>query len=193
MLPHRLHNRYIYSRVLDRIIFENMSKPRRLRRRSPIILILMILVWSLILGLGLAQAIEPSKIKTVDVIPERYKVGQQLYLENCATCHIGVPPGVLPTQTWRDLLQDAQHYGAELKPLVDPGRRLVWSYLLFGSREVKADEKIPYRVSDSKYFKALHPKVELPRKTDLSSCVSCHQGAENYDFRSLKPEWENAP
>jgi Dihaem cytochrome c len=170
-----------------------MSKPRRIRRRSPLILVLMLVLLSLVLGLGLAQAVEPPKIGTVDAIPERYKVGQQLYLQNCATCHIGVPPSVFPTQTWRDLLQDSQHYGAELKPLVDPNRRIVWNYLLFGSRAVKADERVPYRLGESQSFKALHPKVELPRKVELSSCVGCHQGAEKYDFRSLKPEWENAP
>ena len=97
----------------------NSSKPRR-QRRSPIVLVALLLVWSLCLGLGLAQAIEapqPSAVVgTVDVVPDRYKFGQELYLENCATCHIGVPPSVLPTQTWQGLLQDSQHYGVEVKP-----------------------------------------------------------------------------
>ncbi len=42
------------------------------------------------------------------------------------SCHIAIPPTVLPTQTWRNLLEDPQHYGATLKPLVDPPRILVW-------------------------------------------------------------------
>lgn len=170
-----------------------MPKPRRLRQRSPLILILLILFWSLILGLGLAQAIEPAKTGTVDVVPQNYQVGQELYLENCATCHIGIPPAVLPTQTWRDLLQDSQHYGVELKPIASLNRRLIWNYLLFSSREVKPDEKVPYRVSESKYFKALHPKVDVPRPVSLSSCATCHPGANQYNFRSLTPNWEDAP
>ena len=174
----------------------NSSRPRR-QRRSPIVLVSLLLVWSLCLGWGLAHAIEapqPSAvIGTVDVVPDRYKFGQELYLENCATCHIGVPPSVLPAHTWRDLLQDAQHYGVEIKPLIDPPRRLVWNYLQTFSRQVAVDEKVPYRVSESQYFKVLHPKVALPRKLNLSSCATCHPGVSQFNFRSLTAEWENAP
>jgi hypothetical protein len=174
----------------------NASKLRK-RRRSLIVLILLLLGWSLCLGLGLAQAIEAPKpsavVGTVDVVPDRYKFGQELYLENCATCHIGVPPAVLPTQTWRDLLQDSQHYGVEITPLIDPPRRLVWNYLQTFSRQVAVDEKVPYRVFESQYFKVLHPKVELPQKLNLSSCVTCHPGASQFNFRSLTAEWENSP
>ncbi len=169
------------------------------------ILMLVVLVWSLILGWGLAQAVEPAQkpqsmsarnsaaIGTVDVIPANYRYGQQLYLENCATCHIGIPPAALPTQTWLALLQDPQHYGVELTPLVDPARHLVWSYLQTFSRQVLADENVPYRVNDSKYFKILHPKVDLPRPTTLSTCISCHPGTNQYNFRSLTAKWENSP
>ena len=174
----------------------NASKLRK-RRRSPIVLVLLLLGWSLCLGLGLAQAIEAPKpsavVGTVDVVPDRYKLGQELYLENCATCHIGVPPAVLPSQTWLNLLQDSQHYGVEITPLIDPPRYLVWNYLQTFSRQVAADEKIPYRVSESQYFKVLHPKVELPQKLNLSSCVTCHPGASQFNFRSLTAEWENSP
>ncbi len=174
----------------------NLSKRRR-PRRSAIGLVTLLLVWSLCLGWGLAQAIEapqPSAVVgTVDVVPDRYKFGQELYLENCATCHIGVPPSVLPAQTWRDLLQDSQHYGVEIKPLIDPPRRLVWNYLQTFSRQVAVDEKVPYRVSESQYFKVLHPKVDLPRKLNLASCATCHPGASQFNFRSLTPEWENSP
>lgn len=178
-------------------------QPRRLRlRKHSTMLIGLLLAWSLALGLGLATIMAPSPsvaadpsntTGTVDSIPQRYQLGQQLYLENCATCHIGVPPAALPTQTWRELLRDPQHYGAELQPLVDPPRYLVWNYLQFASRQVAADEKVPYRVADSKYFKVLHPKVELPQKATLATCISCHPGTNQFSFRSLTPNWENAP
>lgn len=175
------------------------SHPRklRLRRRSPVILILLLLVWSLILGWGVSQALNAAQpapaIGTVDVVPQSQQLGQQLYLENCATCHIGIPPAVLPTQTWRDLLRDSQHYGVDLQPLVDPQRLLVWNYLRTFSRQAIEGEKIPYRVDESKVFKILHPKVKLPRPARLSSCATCHPGASQYNFRSLTSEWENSP
>ena len=175
---------------------------RRLRRRSPLLLFLLLLLWSIIIGWGLAlitnaqptnqNAASSEAIGTVDSVPQRYQLGQQVYLENCATCHIGVPPAVLPTQTWQRLLQDSQHYGAQLKPLVDPPRLLVWNYLRTFSRPLSKEEEIPYRIQESRYFKALHPKVKLPRPINLNSCATCHPGATEYNFRRLTPEWENS-
>ncbi|MDP8934936.1 MAG: diheme cytochrome c, partial [Cyanobacteriota bacterium] len=72
--------------------------------------------------LAQVSAIEPNG--TVDRIPDAYQLGQQLYLENCATCLIGLPPQVLPTETCRRLLQDPQLYGQSIKLLVVPPRLL---------------------------------------------------------------------
>ena len=141
----------------------------------------------------LAQVSAVEDNGTVDRIPERYQLGQQLYLENCATCHIGLPPQVLPTETWRRLLQDPQHYGQTLKLLVDPPRLLVWNYLQTFSRPQAKDEELAYRVINSRYFKALHPRVKLPQPANISSCVTCHPGVSQYNFRNLSSEWENSP
>ncbi|MEX0270231.1 diheme cytochrome C [Leptolyngbyaceae cyanobacterium UHCC 1019] len=193
------------------------------RQRSIWVLLVLLLLWSLCLGIGLAQAIEPLKsaiiplqerdltaqlatpsdaaqpntttaaIGTVDLVPERYQLGQQLYLENCATCHIGLPPAVMPSQTWRSLLQDADHYGTTIKPLGNPEVQIVWQYLRDYSRPLGADESIPYRIYQSSYFKLLHPRVKFPERASLITCISCHPGAGTYDFRSLSAEWQNAP
>jgi hypothetical protein len=186
-------------------------KPRRpgKNRRSPFILVLLILLWSACLGWGFATASDlptrstpaqraelqalNSEIGTVDVVPSQHQFGKELYLENCATCHIGVPPEVLPTQTWRQLIQDPQHYGQIITPLVDPTRLLVWNYLRTFSRPTTVEESTPYRVADSRYFKALHPKLRFPQKVTLNSCATCHPGVSQYDFRSLKPEWQTDP
>ena len=169
------------------------SKPhRRKSKRSPLILFLLILAWSIAAAWVLAISTHAQPATTTDAVPQRYQLGQELYLENCATCHIAVPPAVLPVQTWQRLLQDTQHYGVQLKPLVDPPRLLMWNYLRFSSRPLNENEEIPYRVTDSRYFKALHPKVKLPKPTRLGSCVTCHPNVTAYDFRTLTPEWENS-
>jgi Dihaem cytochrome c len=141
----------------------------------------------------LAQVSPIDDTGTVDRIPPRYELGQQLYLENCATCHIGLPPQVLPTETWRRLLQDSQHYGQTLKVLVDPPRLLVWNYLQTFSRPQPKEEELPYRMSNSRYFKALHPRVKLSQPANISSCVTCHPGVSQYNFRKLTAEWEKSP
>jgi hypothetical protein len=130
---------------------------------------------------------------TVDVVPEKYQLGQQLYLESCGSCHIALPPQVLPTQTWQELLQDPNHYGAQLQLPINPQLQYIWSYLQLFSRPLKEGEPVPYRVAKSRYFKVLHPKVDVAMTLSPSSCVSCHPGAANYDFRTLTRQWQDAP
>ncbi len=169
------------------------------RKRASRRLLLILLLWSAMLGWGFAHmhtALSQSTaadIGGVDPVPARYQLGQQLYLESCATCHVAVPPAAFPRETWRQLIQDPQHYGAQIEPPVDPPRLLIWEYLQFFSRELREDETVPYRLNNSRYFNILHPKVELPRPTRLTSCASCHPGAEQFDFRSLSAEWHIAP
>jgi Dihaem cytochrome c len=131
---------------------------------------------------------------TVDLVRDRDRLGQTLYLENCATCHLGVPPAVMPTQTWQALLQDPQHYGVSIDLPQDPERRILWNYIKMASRPT-ADgrDRVPYRISESRYFRALHPKVKFKEKQGLTTCISCHPSAKDFNFRKLTPEAENLP
>lgn len=173
---------------------------RRRFRRSPLILFLLLLLWSLVLGWGLAQAVTPptpgssnTSIGTVDVVPDRYRLGQELYLENCATCHVAIPPAVFPQETWRETLLYPEHYGVTIPLIPEPGLQAVWFYLRDFSRPQPQGDQTPFRFHESRFFKALHPRVDLPRPVPISSCVECHPGASAYDYRTLAPEWENAP
>jgi hypothetical protein len=126
-----------------------VKRKSRPTKRKFIGLMVIILAWSLAMGwlLALASNVQGATnvVGTVDVVPAQFQLGQELYLENCSNCHIPIPPAVFPTQTWKNLLQDSQHYGAQLKPLVDPPRILVWRYLSTFSRAQLRDEQTPYR------------------------------------------------
>ena len=191
----------------------------RSHRRFPVLLLVLLVFWSGVLGWGLSQAAMPqaatpqsapaqaepvqaspaqsaapaAAIGTVDPVPEAYKLGQQLYLENCATCHVGLPPAVMPDKTWAEILPDASHYGVQIQPLPDLSLQIVWRYVSHFSRALNPGEQIPYRLPQSRYFKALHPKVEFPQPVGVQSCVTCHPAAAQFNYRSLTPEWENAP
>ncbi len=172
--------------------------PRRQFRRRPVILFFLVLCWSALLGWGLAQAQMPAAIvetatETTDIVPARYQLGQELYLKNCATCHVALPPAVMPLQTWAQLLPDSQHYGAQLTVLTQPSLEIVWKYISTYSRPTNQGEQVPYRLRQSRYFKALHPKVEFSQPINVQSCVACHPAAAQFNYRSLTPEWENAP
>lgn len=178
--------------------------PASSRRRWSVLGLVLLLLWSLILGWGLARvtsaqtsfpfstAPNEADIGTVDVVPERYQFGQQLYLENCATCHVGLPPAVMPSQTWLALIQDTQHYGTQIAPIREPALQLIWNYLSTYSRPIVQNERVPFRLAQSRYFQALHPNVEFPQPVSPNSCTACHPSAAEYNFRRLTPEWETA-
>lgn len=116
----------------------SLAKTQQRRRPSALIWGLLVLLWSIGLGWGLASVGRSQQaqdiwqaphIGTVDPIPERYQTGQALYLEACASCHIGVPPAVFPTETWRDLLLDENHYGQRIEVL--PPRKFTLSGTIY--------------------------------------------------------------
>lgn len=178
----------------------NPSVNQRGRGRS-FLLPLMVLCWSLTLGWGLARATtppgptapSPNAIGTVDAVPQQFQLGQQVYLQNCASCHFAPPPAVLPTQSWAYILQNPQHYGVQITLLQDPARLLVWNYLRNYSRPTIQGETLPTRFEASRPFKALHPRVDLPSPVAFGSCITCHPAALEFNFRRLTPDWDNAP
>ncbi|MBD2464279.1 cytochrome C [Oscillatoria sp. FACHB-1407] len=201
-------------RRLAQLFNRSFAHHRQSRWRSSLILAILLIAWSALLGVGLAQATEPrstgimaepdqrillaqatgsSAVGTVDVVPPAQQLGQDLYLENCASCHIGLPPQIFPTDTWRNLLQDDSHYGVQINPFRPPTLLVVWNYIRTFSRPVLLNEQAPYRIEDSRYFKALHPRVEFRDRVQIDSCAQCHPSAQQFNFRQLTPEWENAP
>lgn len=198
------------------------SRLRRTTRRqsAPAVvgLVMLLILFTLMMGIGLAQALEPknnpllqnlklqspdiqsspgiqsAEIGTVDPVSDRDRLGQELYLESCRSCHIGIPPAVMPTQTWQALLQDPQHYGVTIEVPQGPERRIMWNYIKNASRPIAStDERVPYRISESRYFKALHPKVKLATKSTLTTCITCHPSAQAFNFRKLSAEAEAQP
>jgi hypothetical protein len=157
----------------------HLTFPRRRFWRSLLILI------GLFLSLGGGVALAQSPIGTVDPIAPKYQRGQELYLKNCASCHIGIPPAVLPSQTWAELIQDPEHYGAQLPKIAAFDLRQMDQYLTTYSRSLREDESTPYRITQSRQFRALHPQVKLPQPLTIASCASCHPKADVFNFREL--------
>ena len=162
----------------------------RQRRFLGLILVL-IIAWSLVLGGAIAIALNPrsstSDLKSVDPGIGKYKVGEELYLENCSGCHIPIPPAVLPSETWEKILENPDnHYGVKVEGLIRLTQVLIWEYVSRYSRPLSKNEGRPNYISQSRYFKALHPKVALPDPTTHRSCVECHPNAIKFDYRTLK-------
>ncbi len=174
-----------------------MRSPRkRYPQRRPSVgwLLGLVLGFSLLCGWVLALA-QPASVAaaqsagdtigTVDAVPKDLQLAQEVYLAKCATCHHGIPPAVLPTETWQAILEDSNHYGIPWEPLRNPELALSWKYLRTYSRTLNPNETVPYRIEKSRYFKILHPGVEISTPITLNQCASCHPGAAQFNYRTL--------
>ncbi|BAU65611.1 putative low-redox potential cytochrome [Stanieria sp. NIES-3757] len=151
-----------------------------------ILISLLFFTISIILGNKLAQAKNSLLAQN-----NNSQIAQEVYLKNCASCHTPIPAEVLPTETWQKILQTPQqHYGETLPSIDRISVRLMWNYLKTFSRPLLPGEAQPEYVTNSRYFKALHPQVNLPQPVTHKSCLICHPGARQLDYRSLNPEWQ---
>ena len=116
-----------------------------------VIAVLLLGFWSLLLGTGLAYALDNQEIPSTDPVPGRYQAGYELYLETCSSCHLPIPPGVLPSETWKKLLeQPDNHYGTNLTGINRLTQRLLWDYLSAFSRPLAIDEPVPLYTEQSR-------------------------------------------
>ncbi|MGB8701736.1 MAG: hypothetical protein WCD18_20155 [Thermosynechococcaceae cyanobacterium] len=181
--------------------------PKRRKSRRPSVWVLLLLLFGLssFCGWTLAQVQSslampslqaqavPAPTGTVDAVPADLQLAQEIYLARCATCHIGVPPAVLPSESWLNILRDDNHYGVPWQPLRNPDLALTWKYARTFSRPLNPNEQAPYRVEKSRYFKILHPRVKFTEPVTLNTCASCHIGAKQFNFRELSPQWQDGP
>ncbi|XTZ20453.1 MAG: cytochrome, partial [cyanobacterium endosymbiont of Rhopalodia fuxianensis] len=135
------------------------------------IIILAVSFWSISIGWGITSILHtftgnaPIAIAASpnDSVSARYQLGEEFYLKTCSGCHIALPPEVLPSESWKELLENPnKHYGTAVPNLIRLGQLLIWDYLQKSSRTLPAkDEPIPFYVERSRYFKILHPRVKF--------------------------------
>lgn len=158
-----------------------------IKKRLTTIIISFILSCSVILGWSASHnfnsVVMAQNTKSVDKATGNFKIGKDLYLENCATCHIPIAAAVLPQETWQTILENpGNHYGTKIEGLTGFTQRLMWLYLQGYSRQLLKDEIKPKFMAQSRYFFALHPKVDLPSPITINTCIQCHSQAKNYDY-----------
>ncbi len=115
---------------------------------------------------------------------------QAAYVQSCGTCHLALPAEVLPTQSWRQIIQEPSHYGQTIEPPTGAQLQLVWGYLRPNSRSTFEGESVPFRLEKSRYFKALHPDVTFVAPIRATGCIDCHPQAELGNFYTLTSEWQ---
>ncbi len=133
-------------------------------------------------------------------------VKDQLYINECGSCHFAYQPGLLPERSWIKLMKDLEnHFDADASLEPEDNQKIL-RYLVDNSAEkftnYKRSRKInnsirfyetPIAVSDTRYFIKKHRKIrknliEQKEVKSISNCIACHTTADRgiYSERDIK-------
>lgn len=119
----------------------------------------------------------------------------EVYTQECASCHLAYPPGLLPAASWQRLMGGLdRHYGSDAS-LDAATRAQIDSWLRAHAGTYKRVSEPPPqdRITRSAWFARKHRKVDpgvwkLPSVKSAAHCPACHGGAERgvFDDDELK-------
>lgn len=128
-------------------------------------------------------------------------VDNPMYQDECGSCHMAYPPGLLPQRSWLKLMAGLDDHFGDNAELDNANRQTITSFLVENSADnssyrrsrrfaesVKRDET-PLRISETAYF--IHEHDEIPARLvtankdvlSFSHCNACHTRAEQGSFR----------
>lgn len=125
-------------------------------------------------------------------------VTDPLVRQECGSCHMVFPAGLLPARSWHRLVESrADHFGEDLA-LPATTAELIAGYLAANAgdtagsglgrkymRWVKPDGT-PIRITENPAFLRKHPFPDTtwsdPQVVTRSNCLACHAGADAGDF-----------
>ena len=111
------------------------------------------------------------------------------YQQECASCHLAYPPGMLPAASWRRLIDNLpRHFGTDASLDAASVRELAaWLAANAGTyrrvRETPPDD----RITSSAWFTRKHDEVpaavwKRPAIKSAANCSACHAQADQGDF-----------
>jgi hypothetical protein len=115
------------------------------------------------------------------------------YQQECASCHLAFPPGMLPAASWRRLMDRLPHHFGIDASLDAPTRQQINSWLAAnaGTHEKVARDPSPPpqdRITRAAWFVQEHDGVRpatwaLPAVKSAANCAACHTRADQGEFR----------
>lgn len=115
--------------------------------------------------------------------------GLPAYTQECASCHMAYPPGLLPAGSWRRLMGSLdRHYGSDASLDAGTAHRLsAWLQANAGTYRRAGEPPPQDRITRSAWFERKHRNIDpsvwnLPAVKSASNCQACHTGAERGDF-----------
>ncbi|RDH82706.1 MAG: cytochrome C [endosymbiont of Galathealinum brachiosum] len=127
-------------------------------------------------------------------------VTSPVYREECGSCHMSYPPGLLPEKSWALIMSGLEDHFGDNAELDDETGQIIKRFLVKNSADKSGYRKshkfnrsiksvdTPLRISEIDYFK--HEHDEIPQRLvsgnekvkSFSHCNACHSGAEQGKF-----------
>ena len=156
-----------------------MNRPARLHRT----------LWVLFALLGASHAVRAGDQRGPDLalLPK--------YKQECAACHVAFPPGMLPADSWRRLLNNLpNHYGTDASlDAATLNQLAAWLSANAGTYKRVREAPPEDRVTKSAWFIRKHDEVpagvwKRPAVKSASNCTACHTQADqgNFDERTVR-------
>lgn len=117
------------------------------------------------------------------------------YAQECASCHVAYPPGMLPAQSWARIMKGLDHhYGTDAS--LDPAavhQLSVWLQANAGDCRRATGTPPQDRITRSTWFERKHRRIDpavwkLSSVKSAANCAACHRAADRgvYNERNLR-------
>lgn len=132
----------------------------------------------------------------LDVAP----VTNDLYKEECGSCHFAYQPGLLPERSWRKMMSQLDNHFGENAELDEETTQALTNYLVANAadysdykrsrgiiRSIKSNDT-PLRITEVRYFKRKHHEISdrmvknNPEVGSFSKCAACHTNADKGSY-----------
>lgn len=117
------------------------------------------------------------------------------YTQECATCHLAYPPGLLPARSWQRLMGSLdKHYGSDASLDVATVQQINGWLQAHAGTDRRVNEEPPLdRITRSAWFERKHRKIDpavwqWASVKRAANCAACHTAADRgvFDDDNLK-------
>lgn len=128
---------------------------------------------------------------------EQMRKAGQNYIEECGSCHMAYPPGLMPPQSWQKVMSGLEDHFGENAELDTPTEKMLTQFLLKSSAPREGvyrrmfrnlNQAAPLRITQMPYFRRIHNEIPArliqgnEKVRSLSQCDSCHRDAKRGRF-----------
>ncbi len=125
--------------------------------------------------------------------------GEALYRDECGSCHLAYPPGLLPAASWRAVMGGLDRHFDQNAEVDDATAAALTTWLTGSAAEAGTHPlsrkvlrslrgRAPLRVSEVPFIAHEHDEelgpsvLARPSIRSIANCGACHSGAERGDF-----------